>query len=497
MTRWGSGSWLLVGFALGCGASPVVEGAGGAREAVGEVVAVAAAPVEVEVEVAGLRARVVAVAAANSRPKAGVRVELLGPAGEGGLAAEDAAIAATESDAEGGVRLELAAERTGFVRLRVSAGSVVAVRALDPRDRALAVEIEVHEEDGEVRAIELKAPGSESAALWQAEALAEGWAAAARGKRAGDPTLVANCEQAAAAVKTAEPALAGRLRVFFVRFAAQRCGLAAQVIAAELAAIGAKEPLWALDYALLMMPLNAMTTSPEARAAREATLAAVIAGHADAGLVGSLLIKQVMEGEGGDAQAVAAARAAAATLGAPRFAGTLAAEMAAMFAPDHLAVGAMVPDFSALTSDGESISRASLLGRPYVLDFWGTWCGGCVEEMPELHAAFADLNEAALGFNAKKAPKGAAGWRRLKIEGAPAVRFVSVAVHDNAEVVAAFRREQWPMPWSHVIDAEGPGSVAGALSVRTFPTVLFIDRAGVIVHRGGDLRAGARRLLEP
>lgn len=297
MTRWGSGSWLLVGFALGCGASPVVEGAEGPREAVSEVVAVAA-PL-VEVEVAGLRARVIAVAAADSRPKAGVRVELLGPAGEGGLAAEDAAIAATESDAEGGVRLDLAAERTGFVRLRVSAGSVVAVRALDPRDRALAVEIEVHEQDGEVRAIELKAPGSASAALWQAEAIAEGWAAAARGKRAGDPTLVANCEQAAAAVRTAEPALAGRLRVFFVRFAAQRCGLGAQVIAAELAAIGAKEPLWALDYALLMMPLNAMTTSPEGRAAREATLAAVIAEHDDAGLVGSLLLKQVMEGEGG------------------------------------------------------------------------------------------------------------------------------------------------------------------------------------------------------
>jgi peroxiredoxin len=50
------------------------------------------------------------------------------------------------------------------------------------------------------------------------------------------------------------------------------------------------------------------------------------------------------------------------------------------------------PAFELPALDGGKVSLASLKGTVTVLDFWATWCGPCITEIPE-YAKFASRNQ--------------------------------------------------------------------------------------------------------
>lgn len=54
------------------------------------------------------------------------------------------------------------------------------------------------------------------------------------------------------------------------------------------------------------------------------------------------------------------------------------------FIKPRLCKGKMMPEFSFKTFDGETISSEILKGKFVFIDFWGTWCGGCIYEMPNI-----------------------------------------------------------------------------------------------------------------
>ena len=72
----------------------------------------------------------------------------------------------------------------------------------------------------------------------------------------------------------------------------------------------------------------------------------------------------------------------------PRRTVTLAVRTAADYERIELRVGAVVPDFEFKALDGSAHRLAEFRGKYLLIDFWGTWCGPCVAEIPYLKKAY-------------------------------------------------------------------------------------------------------------
>jgi len=145
-----------------------------------------------------------------------------------------------------------------------------------------------------------------------------------------------------------------------------------------------------------------------------------------------------------------------------------AEKAAALYAPDRLIQpGSRIPDFEirALDDPTVTISREDLAGRVVMLDFWATWCGPCISEMPYLHEAFE-----------KYSPEG--------------FTILSLSFDLEREDVDRFRSEgDWPMPWMHVFVEQGAESeLAHSLDVVNIPRAILIGRDGTILATNESLR---------
>jgi thiol-disulfide isomerase/thioredoxin len=116
-----------------------------------------------------------------------------------------------------------------------------------------------------------------------------------------------------------------------------------------------------------------------------------------------------------------------------------------------------LPPINFKTLDGADVTLAKFKGRPVVLNFWATWCGPCVKEMPELDRLASAQGPGGIAVLAVSADHG----------GAAVVRpFVAAHGIDHATIL---------------LDA-GSDAVH-ALRLNGFPTTLIIDRDGKLRGR--------------
>jgi thiol-disulfide isomerase/thioredoxin len=152
----------------------------------------------------------------------------------------------------------------------------------------------------------------------------------------------------------------------------------------------------------------------------------------------------------------------------------------AQFSPNRvMRVGVPAPAFRFASLDDSAVtySRESMMGRFYLLDFWATWCGPCIGDMPYLHAAHDSLASQGL-------------------------EILSISLDRRPEDVRQFRTGEWRMPWLHAFAAAGMDSPQmRQLEILFVPRMVLVGREGTILAvdeglRGQGMTATIRRALE-
>ncbi len=110
------------------------------------------------------------------------------------------------------------------------------------------------------------------------------------------------------------------------------------------------------------------------------------------------------------------------------------------------------PEWSLEKPEGGTISSTDFAGKAVILNFWGTWCPPCVEEIPalvRLQSEFADRDLAVIG----------------------------IAAEPNSAALASFVKEAGI---NYPVALADRDTLSAYGNVRVFPTTFFIDREGNI-----------------
>ena len=121
-------------------------------------------------------------------------------------------------------------------------------------------------------------------------------------------------------------------------------------------------------------------------------------------------------------------------------------------AVEGLEIGNTAPDFTITTIDGEQTSLESLRGQTVLLNFWGTWCGPCRREMPDLQALYEQYADDGLTI-------------------------LAIAVNDTTEDILAFQ-EEFDLTFPLALDEDDV--VNKLYDITSQPSTILIDPEGVI-----------------
>lgn len=124
-----------------------------------------------------------------------------------------------------------------------------------------------------------------------------------------------------------------------------------------------------------------------------------------------------------------------------------------------IAIGSVAPDFTLQAPDGKEVSLSDYRGKNILLDFWASWCGPCLREVPNVKKVYDEYH-----------PQG--------------FEILSVSLDDKKDNwVNAIAKHD--LNWGHVSSLKGwQCPVVKQYSISGVPAMFLIDKEGKIIATG-------------
>lgn len=130
-----------------------------------------------------------------------------------------------------------------------------------------------------------------------------------------------------------------------------------------------------------------------------------------------------------------------------------------------LVKGAVFPDFNVQDIDGKPLSVSQYKGKTVLIDFWATWCGPCMRELPNVQKVYQKYHDK--GFE-----------------------IIGISLDSNKDTLAGFLKQE-KIPWQQYCDTKGWQSpLAEKYGIVSIPSTFLLDKDGKIFAknvRGDDL----------
>ncbi len=137
-------------------------------------------------------------------------------------------------------------------------------------------------------------------------------------------------------------------------------------------------------------------------------------------------------------------------------------------------VGEAAPDIKVKTLDGKDFKLSNLRGQVVLIDFWATWCGPCIAEMPNIKKAYDTY-----GKNGR-------------------FTVIGISLDFEESVVKSFLKKQ-DVPWPvAVLGPAEQNPVAREYNVVQIPATFLIGPDGKVVAkdiRGRKLKRELKKLI--